>query len=94
MNWEQLCQDFRNPGVQVRPLQIVHGLDGYLREDGATGEGETAPEQVAAGTGERGWPGLDRLFARLKEGGAGGVVTNVSWGPGYLRNPEGWESTL
>jgi len=64
---------FVSPPNDLRPLQIVHGMEG-LRQ---------------AGGGDLG-VGLDRLVAL----GIGGVVANVNFGPGYLRDEQAWQTFL
>jgi hypothetical protein len=56
-------EHFAHPSNEHRPLQIVHGLDGWLTDPGNL----------------RGEEGIDRNLRRLLDLGQGGIVTNVSF---------------
>jgi len=86
---EEWLREWSNPGVEFRPLQIVHGIDPrrvqaagveqMIEQDGAS---RSSPQQIAQqGMG---------YFLQL---GLGGIVCNVSFNE-YLRSGQHWQTLI
>ncbi len=90
-------QSFADPPARYRVLQIVHGLDRYLRASAVTDGGEVDPagdwgERMRArpeALGPDGYAGIAKALSRLRQLGVGGIVTNVGF-QDYLQSEEQW----
>ena len=93
-----LQKQFQNPPAAYRPLQIIHGFDGFIASEypghpmnkaflDRLFQNTTAP-------GEAGMPSLKdalrKSLSELKQSGLGGVVCNVGFRD-YLRDENQWK---
>ena len=88
-------EQFKNPAMQYRPLQIIHGFDGLIA---AKYPGNLLTKQflqeLVNGSAKKEFPSLKTslhdALQELKSLGLGGVVCNISF-TDYLRDENQWK---